>query len=84
VARIPGVRVLQPRQANALFVSLPERAAAALRGEGWRFYDFIGAGGARLMCAWDTTPEDVRAFAAALAAAAAGDGGPAAPAAGAR
>jgi threonine aldolase len=84
VARIPGVRVLQPRQANALFVSLPERAAAALRGEGWRFYDFIGAGGARLMCAWDTTPEDVRAFAAALAAAAAGDGGPAAPAGGAR
>jgi threonine aldolase len=68
VARVPGVRVLHPRQANAVFVTLPEGAAAALRADGWRFYDFIGSGGARLMCAWDTSPEDVRAFAGALAA----------------
>jgi threonine aldolase len=66
VARVPGVTVLHPRQANAVFVAMPEAAAAALRGAGWRFYDFIGSGGARLMTAWDTTPEDVRAFAAAL------------------
>jgi threonine aldolase len=70
VSRIPGVEVLHPRQANAVFVSLPERVAATVRAAGWRFYDFIGAGGARLMCAWDTTPEDVSAFAAALAQAA--------------
>jgi threonine aldolase len=70
VARVPGVAVLHPRQANAVFVSLDPRVAAAVRAEGWRFYDFIGAGGARLMCAWDTTPEDVRAFAGALAKAA--------------
>jgi threonine aldolase len=26
------------------------------------FYNFIGKGGCRLMCAWDTTVEDVDAF----------------------
>jgi threonine aldolase len=59
----PGVRILHPVEANAVFAELPKAAAAALRGAGWRFYDFIGSGGSRLMCAWDTTPEDVRAFA---------------------
>jgi threonine aldolase len=29
-------------------------------------YDFIGAGGSRLMCAWDTQAEDVDAFVAAV------------------
>jgi threonine aldolase len=59
---VPGIGVLQPREANAVFVSLPEGVGPALRNLGWRFYDFIGAGGARLMCAWDTTEEDVLAF----------------------
>ena len=66
VTRIPGVPVIHPRQANGVFVTMPPAAAAALRAEGWRFYDFIG-GAVRLMCAWDTTPEDVKAFGAALA-----------------
>ena len=29
---------------------------------GWMFYNFIGKGGCRLMCAWDTTESDVDAF----------------------
>jgi threonine aldolase len=66
---VPGVRVLQPRQANAVFVAFPEGVAARLRARGWRFYDFIGSGGSRLMCAWDTRPDDVSAFARDLAAA---------------
>jgi threonine aldolase len=61
---IPGVRQLQPRQANSVFAELPPPVAEGLRTRGWRFYDFIAWGGARLMCAWDTTEEDVRAFAA--------------------
>jgi threonine aldolase len=37
--------------------------AAALHGAGWQFYSDVGpAAAARLMCAWDTTPEDVAAF----------------------
>jgi threonine aldolase len=68
----PGLELLQPVQANAVFVALPPRAADALRARGWRFYDFIGTGGARFMCAWDTTPEDVQAFAAEVIEAAGG------------
>lgn len=66
--RALGVEVLQPRQANAVFVAFPDGVAAALRAVGWRFYDFIGSGGSRLMCAWDTSPDDVRRLAADVAA----------------
>lgn len=61
---IPGVNKLFPTEANAVFVELPEPVVEVLRGIGWRFYTFIGSGGARLMCAWDTTEQSVRAFAA--------------------
>jgi threonine aldolase len=67
---LPGVDVLHPVQANAVFATLPAGAAAALRARGWRFYDFIGSGGVRFMCAWDTTAEDVDTFAADVARAA--------------
>jgi threonine aldolase len=59
---IPGVKVLQPRQANSVFAELPKPLVHALQARGWRFYDFIAWGGSRLMCAWDTREEDVRAF----------------------
>jgi threonine aldolase len=71
IGAVPGVTVVHPVEANAVFAQLPPAAAAALRARGWRFYDFIGSGGARFMCAWDTRPEDVDAFAADLATAAA-------------
>lgn len=65
---LPGVRILFPVEANAVFVELPACVADALRNKGWRFYHFIGAGGCRFMCAWDTQAETVEAFAADLAA----------------
>lgn len=66
---LPGVKILFPRQANAVFAELPVVAAEKLRTKGWLFYSFIGAGGSRLMCSWDTLPEDVDAFAGDLRAA---------------
>jgi threonine aldolase len=42
----------------------PEHAIEALRAKGWRFYTFIGSGGARFMCSWDTEEERVRELAA--------------------
>jgi threonine aldolase len=57
-----GVQVLFERQANAVFAELPAGARDALWKMGWLFYTFIGSGGCRLMCAWDTTEEDVDAF----------------------
>jgi threonine aldolase len=60
------VKILFPRQANSVFAELPRPAIEGLWQKGWMFYTFIGQGGCRLMCSWDTTPEDVDAFAADL------------------
>jgi threonine aldolase len=64
---IPTVKILFPRQANAVFAELPQPLIDGLRQRGWKFYTFIGAGGCRLMCAWDTTEKDVESFARDLA-----------------
>ncbi len=69
LARLPGVRLMQPVQANAVFAALPERALAALRAAGWMFYTFIGVGGARFVCAWDTSEAQVDELLADVAAA---------------
>jgi len=63
VADLPGIHPLFPVQANGVFIEFPQAALAELRARGWRFYTFIGAGGARFMCAWDTEPDSVRALA---------------------
>ena len=60
---LPHIKVLFPREANAVFADIPEAAVEGMWAKGWKFYNFIGAGGCRLMCAWDTTEEDVREFA---------------------
>ncbi len=62
LAEIPGARLLFPVEANGVFVALPDAVQQGLRARGWRFYTFIAAGGARLMCAWDTQPESVDAL----------------------
>ena len=69
VAAIPGVGILFPPQANAVFVNLPQVVIQKMWARGWLFYNFIGEGGCRLMCSWDTTEEDVRDFAVDLASA---------------
>jgi threonine aldolase len=64
LSELPEIKILFPRQANAVFADLPEQAVNALWARGWQFYTFIGQGGCRLMCAWDTTEADVDAFVA--------------------
>jgi threonine aldolase len=59
---LADVEVLGRREANAVFARLPETLAGALRARGWRFYDFIGAGGCRFMCSWATTDAQVDAL----------------------
>lgn len=51
---LPEVKILFPRQANALFVQLDDHVLDGLAERGWRFYVFSEAGGARFMCSWDT------------------------------
>lgn len=66
------LEVTLPTEANAVFVRLPADVAAALRRR-WRFYDWDPTDGTvRLMCAFDTTPQDVDDLLTALADALAG------------
>ncbi|MGA2571145.1 MAG: low specificity L-threonine aldolase [Terracidiphilus sp.] len=62
VASIPGVKIAQPVEANAVFVEAPEVVLNGLHARGWSFYTFIG-GAARFMFAWDSDPERVDALA---------------------
>jgi threonine aldolase len=61
---LPQMQVMFPCQANSVFVKMPSSVADKLHECGWRFYTFIGEGGCRLMCSWDTQEEDVKAFVA--------------------
>ena len=64
LSALPGVALMFPVQANAVFATLPEATADTLKARGWSFYSFIGAGGARFVCSWATTPEQVDALVA--------------------
>nr|WP_240675050.1 beta-eliminating lyase-related protein [Cellulomonas endophytica] len=69
VAGLPGVRVTQAVQSNAVFAVLPAGVADRLR-EHVRFYDWNPATGeVRWMCSFDTRPEDVDRFVALVASA---------------
>ncbi|HSV71356.1 MAG TPA: aminotransferase class V-fold PLP-dependent enzyme [Methylibium sp.] len=76
LATLPGVELLHPAEANGVFAWLPRRAIDRVRAQGWQFHEVLperdGRGACRLMCAWDTAPATVDAFAADLAAARAG------------
>jgi threonine aldolase len=66
VRDIAGVSITQPVQANAVFAVLPADATSALQ-ETFHFYTWNQqTGEVRWMCAWDTTADDVDAFAAAI------------------
>jgi threonine aldolase len=71
LADAPGLRIVHPVEANAVFVEMSAPVQAAVRARGWRFYTFAGEVVCRLMCAWDTSAETVDRFASDIAAAAA-------------
>jgi threonine aldolase len=67
VRDVPGVMITQPVQANAVFAVLPREVTARLQKR-VRFYTWNEhSGEVRWMCSFDTTEEDVDAFAAAIA-----------------
>lgn len=68
LAQIEGVEPVSPADANGVFVRLPAGAAEALHRR-FAFYDWDEHGTVRLMCSFDTQPEDVDALAAAVKAA---------------
>jgi threonine aldolase len=70
--KLPGVQLIAPVEANGVFIEMPRALADALMARGWKFYNFIGERGYRLMCSWETTAAVVDEFAAEAAACAAG------------
>lgn len=62
---LPGVELMFPVEANAVFYRLSDTISSGLRERGWRFYTFIG-GAARFMFAWDASAERVAELAADL------------------
>jgi threonine aldolase len=63
LSRIPAIELLFPCEGNAVFAKIPDPIVAKLYERGWRFYTDVGpGGGARLMCSWDTTEDDVDRF----------------------
>jgi threonine aldolase len=62
LAEIAGVQVLYPTEVNAVFAMLPDDCHRKLFAKGWHYYTFIGRGGARFMCSWATTEDDVDAL----------------------
>lgn len=64
---VPGVTRTQPTQANVVFALLDPAVTERLQAD-WPFYVWDDATGeVRWMCSWDTSPEEVDAFAAAVA-----------------
>lgn len=67
VRDIPGVTVVRPVQANAVFALLPREVSERLQKR-YRFYFWDEhTGEVRWMAAFDTTEQDIDAFAAAIA-----------------
>lgn len=65
VAAACAGRLLHPVEANELFIALSFAEAAALRSQGFDFYDW-GQGAARLVTSWASPAEDVGKLVAAL------------------
>lgn len=62
--RAAGATLAFPREANALFLHLPNDMAEKLEARGWHFYKMIEPDIYRLMCSWATTPGEIDDFAA--------------------
>lgn len=79
VADAPGVRITQAVQSNGVFAVIPRTATELLQRD-WPFYVWDeSTSEVRWMCSWDTTADEVDAFAAAIRSACAA---PVAPGAG--
>lgn len=65
LAQAAGGRLTHPVEANEVFVRVGEAGAAALRAQGFQFYDWgdAGSGEARFVVSWDSPPDDIAALA---------------------
>ncbi len=62
LSEVPGVELLYPTEANAVFARFPSTVNRAMHAQGWHYYELAGIGDSRLMCSWATRLEDLDAF----------------------
>ena len=67
LANALGDRLIYPVQANEVFARMTPEEAAALRGQGFDFYDWAESE-VRFVVSWDQPPAEVASLAAAIAA----------------
>ncbi len=67
IARAAGARLVLPVEANEIFLRVTPSEAAALRAQGFEFYDW-GEGEMRLVTSWDQPQGEIEALAAAIGA----------------
>ncbi len=66
IARAAGDRLIQPVEANEVFLRVTAEEAAKLRGLGFDFYDW-GPGEARLVTSWQQREDEIQPLADAIA-----------------
>jgi threonine aldolase len=67
LAQAAGARLIHPVQGNEVFLRVKPPEAAALRAQGFDFYDW-GPGQARFVVSWNQPQQEIAALAAAIAA----------------
>ncbi len=60
ISEVEGCTIRHPVEANAVFADLPRPIEESLLAKGWHFYSFIGEGGSRFMCSWNTSHDDIK------------------------
>ena len=61
---VAGFEPAFPRQANAVFLHMPETLVRRLHARGWHFYKFIEPDVYRVMCSWALTGQVIDEFVA--------------------
>ena len=59
-----GLQPVFPREANAIFLHMPEALVRRLHERGWHFYKFIEPDVYRVMCSWSLTEQVIDDFVA--------------------
>jgi threonine aldolase len=61
---LPKLKISFDCQTNAVFAQMPAEAIQGMLARGWKFYTHVSPSDCRLMCSWDTEPQDIEAFVA--------------------
>lgn len=62
LSQFSEIKLVAPVEANGVFAHFPDNLHKSLKDKGWRYYNFIAKGGARLMCSWSTKEQDITDF----------------------